>query len=68
MPILIFLILKGPINGGTKITILGTNLGQSFADVRDTVRVANAKCDVSEPEYVPSRRMVFYILYHNVQI
>nr|CAD2193070.1 unnamed protein product [Meloidogyne enterolobii] len=51
---------KGPINGGTKITIHGTNLGLSFADVRDTVRVASAKCDVSEAEYLPSRRIVCY--------
>uniref|UniRef100_A0A1I8BP85 Sema domain-containing protein n=1 Tax=Meloidogyne hapla TaxID=6305 RepID=A0A1I8BP85_MELHA len=51
---------KGPINGGTKITILGSNLGLSFADVRDTVRVASAKCDVSEPEYLSSRRIVCY--------
>nr|CAD2195475.1 unnamed protein product [Meloidogyne enterolobii] len=51
---------EGPINGGTKITIHGTNLGLSFTDVRDTVRVASAKCDVSEAEYLPSRRIVCY--------
>ncbi|KAL3114962.1 hypothetical protein niasHT_011398 [Heterodera trifolii] len=49
---------KGPINGGTRITITGTNLGLSFADVRDAVRVASARCDVSEHEYEPSRRIV----------
>ena len=35
-------------------------MGLSFADVRDTVRVASAKCDVSEAEYLPSRRIVCY--------
>lgn len=51
---------KGPINGGTKITIVGTNLGLNYEDVRDAVRVASVKCDVSEQEFVPSRRIVCY--------
>uniref|UniRef100_A0A914ID92 Sema domain-containing protein n=1 Tax=Globodera rostochiensis TaxID=31243 RepID=A0A914ID92_GLORO len=49
---------KGPINGGTRITISGTNLGLSLADVRDAVRVASARCDVIEHEYEASRRII----------
>ncbi|KAI1715743.1 plexin cytoplasmic rasGAP domain-containing protein [Ditylenchus destructor] len=49
---------KGPINGGTKITITGVNLGLTFADIRESVRVASAKCDVIESEYVSSTRIV----------
>lgn len=49
---------KGPINGGTKITITGVNLGQSYEHIRDAVRVANVKCDVSEHDYIPSQRIV----------
>ncbi|CAD5219510.1 unnamed protein product [Bursaphelenchus okinawaensis] len=49
---------KGPINGGTKITINGVNLGLDYHHVKDAVRVANVKCDVSEHEYVPSQKIV----------
>ncbi|KAF7629263.1 Sema domain-containing protein [Meloidogyne graminicola] len=51
---------KGPINGGTKMTIFGSNLGLRFSDVRDNVRVASVKCDVSESDYLPSRKIVCY--------
>uniref|UniRef100_A0A915EUN6 Sema domain-containing protein n=1 Tax=Ditylenchus dipsaci TaxID=166011 RepID=A0A915EUN6_9BILA len=49
---------KGPINGGTKITITGVNLGLTYSDIRDAVRVASAKCDVSEHEYVSASKIV----------
>ncbi|KAI6217562.1 Sema domain-containing protein [Aphelenchoides fujianensis] len=50
-----FMPRKGPINGGTKITITGSNLGLSPSDLRNAVHVANVPCDT---EYVSSTRVV----------
>lgn len=36
------------------------NLGLSYTDVRDAVRVAGVKCDVVEHEYVQSTKIVCY--------
>lgn len=49
---------KGPLNGGTKITITGINLGLTAADVRNTVHVANVQCDTVDMEYVSSTKVV----------
>ncbi|KAI6236464.1 hypothetical protein M3Y95_00160400 [Aphelenchoides besseyi] len=49
---------KGPINGGTKITITGSNLGLNSADLRNAVHIANVPCDISDLEYKSSTRVV----------
>lgn len=49
---------KGPLNGGTKITITGNNLGLLSSDVRNTVHVANVLCDTVDMEYVSSTKVV----------
>ena len=48
--------LKGPVGGGTKITILGSNLGTSFSEVQNAVSVAGVPCKVDENEYEISAR------------
>lgn len=48
--------LTGPIDGGTRVTIRGSNLGQHVQDVQDTVRVAGVPCAVDVQEYKVSSR------------
>lgn len=36
------------------------NLGLSYLDIRDSVRVANTKCEVSEQDYEQSTKIVCY--------
>uniref|UniRef100_A0A8C9B0E7 Plexin-B1 n=1 Tax=Prolemur simus TaxID=1328070 RepID=A0A8C9B0E7_PROSS len=50
--------LTGPIDGGTRITIRGSNLGQHVQDVLDTVRVAGVSCAVDAQEYEVSSSLV----------
>lgn len=48
--------LTGPIDGGTRVTIRGSNLGQDVQDVLDMVRVAGVPCAVVAGEYEVSSR------------
>lgn len=48
--------LTGPVDGGTRVTIRGSNLGQHVQDVQDTVWVAGAHCAVDAQEYEVSSR------------
>lgn len=50
--------LSGPTLGGTKLTIEGSNLGQSFEEIAGRVSVANVPCKPLEQEYRPSNRIV----------
>uniref|UniRef100_A0A8C4LSN1 Plexin B1 n=1 Tax=Equus asinus asinus TaxID=83772 RepID=A0A8C4LSN1_EQUAS len=50
--------LTGPIDGGTRVTIRGSNLGQHLQDVQDTVRVAGIPCAVDAREYEVSSSLV----------
>uniref|UniRef100_A0A8D1LYA2 Plexin-B1 n=1 Tax=Sus scrofa TaxID=9823 RepID=A0A8D1LYA2_PIG len=50
--------LTGPIDGGTRVTIRGSNLGQHVQDVQDTVRVAGVPCAVDVQEYKVSSSLV----------
>ncbi|XP_004676267.1 PREDICTED: plexin-B1 isoform X2 [Condylura cristata] len=50
--------LTGPIDGGTRVTIRGSNLGQHVQDVQDTVRVAGVPCAVDAQEYEVSSSLV----------
>ncbi|XP_049727979.1 plexin-B3 isoform X3 [Elephas maximus indicus] len=48
----------GPPEGGLALTILGSNLGRDFADVRDAVRVAGRPCSPDPALYRISARIV----------
>ncbi|XP_053324893.1 plexin-B1 [Spea bombifrons] len=50
--------LSGPIEGGTKITITGSNLGQKLEDIADTVTVADIPCQVDSIKYEISSSIV----------
>ncbi|XP_063282819.1 plexin-B1 [Pelobates fuscus] len=50
--------LSGPIEGGTKITISGSNLGQKLEDIANTVYVADIQCQVDSIKYEISSSIV----------
>ncbi|XP_066207914.1 plexin-B1 isoform X2 [Saccopteryx leptura] len=50
--------LTGPVDGGTRVTIRGSNLGQHVQDVQDTVSVAGLPCVVDAQEYEVSSSLV----------
>uniref|UniRef100_A0A8C3D511 Plexin-B1 n=1 Tax=Cairina moschata TaxID=8855 RepID=A0A8C3D511_CAIMO len=47
--------LSGPVEGGTRITITGSNLGQKHQDIAETVTVAGIPCAVDAQEYEISK-------------
>ncbi|OXB78664.1 UNVERIFIED_CONTAM: hypothetical protein H355_002629, partial [Colinus virginianus] len=50
--------LSGPVEGGTRITITGSNLGQKHQDIAETVTVAGIPCAVNAQEYEISSSIV----------
>ncbi|CAG5119802.1 unnamed protein product, partial [Candidula unifasciata] len=50
--------LSGPIQGGTNVTIEGSNLGSKFEDIEKAVTVANVGCLPFRTLYSPSKRIV----------
>ncbi|CAF91238.1 unnamed protein product, partial [Tetraodon nigroviridis] len=48
----------GPRQGGTRVTILGENLGLQFRDIQMGVRVGKIPCMPVEEEYVSAERIV----------
>lgn len=48
--------LTGLIEGGTRITITGSNLGQKHEDIAETVSVAGIRCAVDALVYEISSR------------
>lgn len=50
--------LTGPLDGGTLLTIAGTNLGRSVAHVQSSVTVAGVKCEVIPDKYIISHQLV----------
>uniref|UniRef100_A0A3Q2GBZ6 Plexin-B1 n=1 Tax=Cyprinodon variegatus TaxID=28743 RepID=A0A3Q2GBZ6_CYPVA len=48
--------LSGPIEGGTVVTISGSNLGQRAEDIESSVTVANVPCTVIHSRYEVSSR------------
>ncbi|XP_069499326.1 plexin-B1 isoform X2 [Ambystoma mexicanum] len=50
--------LSGPIEGGTRITIRGSNLGQKHEDIAETVTVAGIPCTVDAKQYELSSSIV----------
>ncbi|XP_077185730.1 plexin-B3 isoform X3 [Paroedura picta] len=50
--------LTGPLEGGTSLTVTGSNLGHRFEDIVDTVMVANVLCVPDPALYLVSTRIV----------
>uniref|UniRef100_A0A5F9CKA1 Plexin-B1 n=1 Tax=Oryctolagus cuniculus TaxID=9986 RepID=A0A5F9CKA1_RABIT len=50
--------LTGPVDGGTRVTIRGSNLGQQVQDVLHTVSVAGVPCAVDAQQYEVSSSLV----------
>ncbi|XP_034631708.1 plexin-B1 isoform X1 [Trachemys scripta elegans] len=50
--------LSGPVEGGTRLTIAGSNLGQKHQDIAETVTVAGIPCAVDAQEYEISSSIV----------
>ncbi|XP_063064804.1 plexin-B3 isoform X2 [Engraulis encrasicolus] len=48
----------GPLEGGTRVTIWGSNLGQRFQDIQHGVKVAGVTCTPLPEEYLISTRIV----------
>uniref|UniRef100_A0A7M4FHN9 Plexin-B1 n=1 Tax=Crocodylus porosus TaxID=8502 RepID=A0A7M4FHN9_CROPO len=48
--------LSGPVEGGTRITIVGSNLGRKHQDIAETVTVAGIPCIVDALQYEISSR------------
>lgn len=46
----------GPRQGGTRVTILGENLGLQFRDIQMGVRVGKVPCMPVEEEYISAER------------
>lgn len=49
----------GPSQGGTKLTILGKNLGKDFEDIDGGIEVANVACNPIREEFKASTKYVF---------
>lgn len=50
--------VSGPVEGGTVVTISGSNLGQRAEDIQNSVTVAGVPCDVIHSRYEVSSRRV----------
>lgn len=50
--------VAGPPEGGTRVTIYGTNLGLSFSDMEDNVQVAGVQCTPVEDGYIIAEQWV----------
>lgn len=54
--------LSGPVEGGTVLTISGSNLGQRAEDVQNSVTVAGIPCSVINSRYEVSSRYAISVL------
>ncbi|KAG7239856.1 hypothetical protein INR49_030589 [Caranx melampygus] len=50
--------VSGPVEGGTVVTISGSNLGQRAEDIQNSVTVAGVRCNVIHSRYEVSSRIV----------
>uniref|UniRef100_A0A7N8XPQ6 Plexin b1a n=1 Tax=Mastacembelus armatus TaxID=205130 RepID=A0A7N8XPQ6_9TELE len=59
-PVILFLDpVSGPVEGGTVVTISGSNLGQRAEDIQNSVIVAGVPCSVIHSRYEVSSRYIF---------
>ena len=54
---------SGPLEGGTTITVMGSNLGVTQSDIVE-VTINDVSCDVNGQSYLPGVR---YIMYGRIQ-
>uniref|UniRef100_A0A8C2WM70 Plexin-A2 n=1 Tax=Cyclopterus lumpus TaxID=8103 RepID=A0A8C2WM70_CYCLU len=57
-PRLLKIIMAGPPEGGTRVTIHGTNLGLAFSDMVGNVEVAGVRCTPVEDGYIIAEQIV----------
>uniref|UniRef100_A0A4W4GRE5 Plexin-A2 n=1 Tax=Electrophorus electricus TaxID=8005 RepID=A0A4W4GRE5_ELEEL len=50
--------VAGPLEGGTRVTIHGVNLGLSFSELVDNVQVAGVRCTPKEDGYIIAEQIV----------
>ena len=48
--------LTGLVEGGTMLTLRGSNLGTNFDQVRHSVTIAGVPCELLASEYIVSRQ------------
>ncbi len=49
----------GPVDGGTAITVMGTDLGVTFADILNaTLTLGGVACTIINTDYIPGRQFV----------
>lgn len=56
--------LAGPVAGGTEVEIHGHDLGTEFADISNSVVVADYQCHPDQNKYQPSKRLVLVNVTH----
>ena len=49
---------SGPPEGGTTVTIIGTDLGVTYADVMNNVMISSSQCITQEDGYIPGTQIV----------
>ena len=49
---------SGPVEGGTTITITGTDLGVTYAGIENSVRISSSPCITQESGYIPGKQIV----------
>ena len=49
---------SGPPEGGTTVTITGTDLGVTYADIVNNVMISSSPCITQEDGYIPGTRIV----------
>ena len=49
---------SGPVEGGTTVTITGTDLGVTYADIENNVRIGASVCITQENGYIPGTQIV----------
>ena len=49
---------SGPPEGGTTVTITGTDLGGTYADIVDNVTISSSPCITQEDGYIPGTQIV----------
>ncbi|XP_064398640.1 plexin-A2-like [Halichondria panicea] len=50
---------SGPVDGGTAITVMGTDLGVTFADILNaTLTLGGVACTIINTDYIPGRQFV----------
>ena len=49
---------SGPVEGGTTITITGTDLGVTYADIENNIMINSSPCITQEAGYIPGTQIV----------